>query len=226
MRFRLPFTVFTALMGVAALPGCASDKAPPHVVAAVTPTEQFPIEVAPVADEILLAPHGWLSAAQSAALGELATRWRETGESPIVVEAPPEGPGAASAQAAAQALQGYGVPLGSVQLTAVAAASADGPPMPIKVGFGRLAAVVPDCASRWEDLSRTNANRTHAAFGCATSANLAAQIADPRDLGRPRTMTASDGDRRATVMGKYRKGESTSAERGDDERGVVSDSIQ
>jgi pilus assembly protein CpaD len=226
VRFRLPFTVFTALMGVAALPGCATDPAPANVLAAVTPTEQFPIEVTPVADEIMLAPHGWLSANQSAALGGLALRWRETGESPIVVEAPADGPGAASAQAAVQALHGYGVPQGSVQLTAAPAAAPDAPPAPIKVGFSRLEAVVPNCANRWEDLSRTSANRTHGAFGCAVSANLAAQIADPRDLGRPRTMTPADGDRRGTMLGKYRKGEPTGAERGDDERGVVSDSIQ
>lgn len=204
--------------------GVHKEQPAPHVLAAVTPTEQFSIEVASVPDEILLAPHGALSSNQSAALGELASRWRETGGSPIVVEAS-AGAGGGTAQAAVQALQAYGVPAESVQVKPAGEGDASAP-APVRVGFTRLAAIGPNCAGMWDELTNTGRNLTHSSFGCATTANMAAMIADPRDLTRPRDVAASDGDRRANVLGKYRKGQSTASERGDDERGAVSRSIQ
>ena len=41
---------------------------------------------------------------------------------------------------------------------------------------------------------------------------MAAQIANPRDILRPRDMTPPDGNRRATVFDSYRAGEQTSAD--------------
>jgi len=225
---RLSLAYASAAVLIVGLSGCASvstEATPPHVLAAATPTEQFPIEVASVPDEILLAPHGSLSPAQSAALGELASRWRETGDSPIFVEAS-SGKGAGTAQAAAQALQAYGVPAEAVQVQPVAESEPAAAPVPVKVGFARLAAVGPNCDGLWDELTHTRKNLPYASFGCATAGNFAAQIADPRDLIRPRGGTPADGDRRATVMDKYRKGQSTASERGEDERGVVSRTIQ
>lgn len=218
--------ISSALLAVA-LTACASlEPTPPHVAGALTPTEQFAIEVAPVADEILLAPHGYLSPAQTAALGELAMRWREAGEGAIVVQAPSAGPAGNSGRAAVAALQQFGVPAGSVQLSSPDPNDASVSSSPVKVGFGRLAAVVPDCANQWGELTRTRENLPHAAFGCATAANFAAQVADPRDLTRPRALTAADAERRGVVLGKYRLGERTGAETGEEDRGVVSRTIQ
>lgn len=59
-------------------------------------------------------------------------------------------------------------------------------------------------------------------FGCAYQRNLAAMIADPRDLLGPRAESMGDAERRATVLGKYRRGEPTQTTRSQDESGVVS----
>lgn len=227
MNTRLIQLLAAALPAGALLAACAS--APPAAVPnpqALTPTEQYAVQVEPVVDEILLAPHGHLSAAQAGALGELVMRWRELGDGPITVQSAAAGPAQDTGAAVVQALQGLGVPAAAVQLSQAAAVDPAAPAQPVRVGFGRLAAVGPHCASQWGELTRTRENLPYAAFGCATTANFAAQIADPRDLTRPRASGAADGDRRAEVLGKYRKGEPTGVQRNDDERGVVSRKIQ
>jgi pilus assembly protein CpaD len=60
-------------------------------------------------------------------------------------------------------------------------------------------------------------------FGCATQNNLAAMVADPADLVMPRTMTASDAQRRGTVFEKYRKGEITATTRDQHDSAALSE---
>ena len=67
------------------------------------------------------------------------------------------------------------------------------------------------CGDWSENLAFTMSNDTPANFGCAVQQNIAAMIADPRDLMGPRQMGESDGARRATVIDKYRQGEITGA---------------
>ena len=79
------------------------------------------------------------------------------------------------------------------------------------VGFDTVRAAVPRCGASWASLTRTGTNESSANFGCAVNANLAAQIADPRDIVRPRDMTPADSGRRSVVFDNYRKGLATAA---------------
>lgn len=88
--------------------------------------------------------------------------------------------------------------------------------------FTRYRAVGPDCEQGWENLAVEWDNQHHSRFGCAAAANLAAMVADPRDLIAPRTMDPSDSGRRQTVIDGYRAGESTASQRSDYESGAVS----
>lgn len=213
-------TALPIVAAAAALAACAAVEPAPAGPIALTPTEQFMAEVRSTPDEILLAPNGPLSAAQDAALADLAERWRDAGEGPVVIGVAGGGRATHTAHAAARALQGYGVPKTMVRVEPGEGA-VDGPPPPVRVGYSRLVAVGPQCANLWGDLTRTANNGPHAAFGCAVTANMAVQIADPRDLVAPRASYPADAVRRATVLEKYRKGETTGAKRGDDERGDV-----
>jgi pilus assembly protein CpaD len=207
------------LLSVCLAAACAAP-APMTGPVALTPTEQFALEIRSTVDEILLAPTGGLSPNQQAALAEMADRWREAGEGPVVVHHAARGPAADTAQASAQALYAAGVPGPFLQMAPFEAA-ADAPAVPVRVGFSRLVAVGPRCADLWSDLTRTGDNGPHAGFGCATAANLAAQIANPRDLVAPRAGYPADAARRAHVIQAYRKGENTGSARSDDERGDV-----
>ncbi len=89
--------------------------------------------------------------------------------------------------------------------------------------FTRFAAQAPrECDGSWDNLAMEFDNQHHASFGCALAVNLAAMVADPRDLVAPRDMEPGDTGRRQAVIDGYRAGESTASERSDYESGAVS----
>jgi pilus assembly protein CpaD len=90
------------------------------------------------------------------------------------------------------------------------AAGASGP-VPIRLAFTTLVAKTGPCG-RWPaDLADTSENKNYHNFGCATQQNLAAQIADPRDLLSPRGVDTIDAERRTTVLDQYRRGDLTTS---------------
>jgi pilus assembly protein CpaD len=82
---------------------------------------------------------------------------------------------------------------------------------PIKLAFAKLKASTPaPCGYEHEDIvpSRFSANivnRQANNFGCTYQRNLAAQIADPRDLLRPRQEGAIDVDKRLAGIERIRE---------------------
>ena len=84
---------------------------------------------------------------------------------------------------------------------------------PIRLAYDTLVAKTGPCG-RWpDDLGDTSENKEYFNFGCASQQNLAAQIADPRDLLGPRGRDTIDAGRRNTVLDNYRKGKDTTSER-------------
>ncbi|NDW04748.1 pilus assembly protein CpaD [Jiella sp. 40Bstr34] len=97
-------------------------------------------------------------------------------------------------------------------LVAPYSAVGDTGPTPVRLAYSTLVAQTGPCG-RWpEDLSETSENKNYYNFGCASQQNLAAQIADPRDLLGPRGMDPSDAQRRTTVIDNYRNGKATASE--------------
>jgi len=92
----------------------------------------------------------------------------------------------------------------------------------VKLTYIRYVAQTPACGNWSANLASTNANAPQPNFGCATQHNIAAMIADPRDLVSPRPLTPADAARRLEVLEKYRKGESTVAQKTQAQSGVVS----
>ncbi|WP_279481038.1 CpaD family pilus assembly lipoprotein [Aureimonas sp. SK2] len=84
--------------------------------------------------------------------------------------------------------------------------------LPIRLSFSGISAGLDHPCGEWpEDLGNTYQNRNYQNFGCASQANLAAQIADPRDLLGPRGMGEIDAERRTKVIQDYRSGEPTAS---------------
>ena len=179
----------------------------------LTPTSRFSLQVEPGLDRIALAVHeSGLSANQRAALDALIGRFAMEGAPALVIEAPAGGDSVA-AQAAwsvKAAFEAAGVPGERIQMVGYAAPD---PRAPVLVGFETVRAVVPQCGTQWGNLGRTGDNQSSSNFGCAVTANLAAQIADPRDIVAPRAMAPADAGRRAVVFDAYRAGELTAAQR-------------
>ena len=79
------------------------------------------------------------------------------------------------------------------------------------------------CGDWSEDLAFTADNSTASNFGCANQHNIAAMVADPRDLLGPRPMDGSDGTRRQTVIGNYETGKISGADKSPDQKAGISD---
>ena len=212
------------------LSGCASSgsgsgSGMPEIADARLPTEQFAVRVADRPERLALSVHrGGLSSAQDAALTAFAQKWHESGAAAIVIESPTnsaqEGDPRAAASNVAAALARMGVPDGRVRLSDYDAGGQPG--APVVASYTSLQAVGPDCSKYWGNLTSTNSNAVASHFGCASIANFAAQLADPRDLARPAAGQPADGLRRATVLDKYRQGLITSSQKDDQANGAVS----
>ncbi len=193
----------------------------------ITPTERYPLATRPRVDEIALAPRADdLSPAQREALAAMTARYYAEGAPALVIQSPeglpPDHPALKTASAARAELERLGVRPAELRMTAYP--DPGGRPL-VRVGFETVEAVVPECGRNWTNLTATKDNRGHANFGCAVTANMAAQIANPRDILGGRPLDPADAGRRSVVLGKYRAGEKTGAELGDQARGVVSDAI-
>ena len=214
-------------LALALLTACASTGQPPETAAAArTDTEQWTsraqVDIHP--DEILLASHAeGLSPAQDQALDGFLTRWLEAEAREILVSAPVGGPNSDAsgrmAFAARTRLVGMGAPAAAVRIVGYDAGGA--PNAPLKVGFLRYRAAIPQCGG-WENVTATRDNKPYENFGCAVSANMVAQIANPEDLLRPRDSTPADAGRRDTVINKYRKGETSASAKEEQAAGAVS----
>lgn len=90
-------------------------------------------------------------------------------------------------------------------------AQVQGDAAPIRLSYVATTAVAGPCGQWPEDLANdTSQNKNWENFGCASQANLAAQLANPSDLIAPRGMTPIDADRRTQVINNYRAGTTSS----------------
>ena len=94
---------------------------------------------------------------------------------------------------------------------------------PIQITYRRYHAQGPECGDWSTNLADDPQNLPYPNLGCATQSNLAAVVANPRDLLEPRAATPRSSERRDVVWDKYIKGEPTAAERSDEEKTTVSE---
>lgn len=198
-------------------PATAADS---HEINVVQTGERMEVQVA--AGDAMLAP------GSRADVSRFAGSYLRWGAGPIVMSTPSGGGNADSAALVAQqirlALAEDGVPY-----SAIAGATYDGSgsEQPVVISFTRYEAQAPECAPLWEqDLAHQSNNQPWESFGCATQANLAAMIENPRDLLMARDEEPRDSGRRGAVMNAYRQGQQTHATRSDDERVAVSDALK
>ena len=191
--------------------------------------DRFPLVAEEQTDQTLLAVHPrGLSRTQAAAVAQMGARWREAGGRGVMVRAPQGAAQQADAYMMAEQVRGVlidaGVAPDAIQIQAYDAGGDSGAPLIAE--FGRYVASVPRCGGNWDNLTGTQSNGTHANFGCAVSANMAAQIANPADIVAPRTMDPADASRRSVVLDHYRKGETTATQTDPQGSGTVSQAVR
>ena len=98
----------------------------------------------------------------------------------------------------------------------------------IRLNFSKIVAQAGPCGLWPGDLGPVaepayQDNRPYWNLGCASQRNLAAMVANPADLVQPRGEDPISTQRRSVVLDKYRKGESTSTQFRNEDRGKLSD---
>jgi pilus assembly protein CpaD len=163
-----------------------------------------------------------LTPKQRAELLDFAHRARasDAGNSRIVISAPSGGRNEVEAMYAVgqvrQILSDIGFSEGSIAVEAQYDGATGSPP--IRVSYLRYVAEGPECGSWPTNLAHEPNNLPYPNMGCATQHNFAAMVANPSDLLGPRTQSDRPSERRDAVWGKYVKGESTVAEKTEDEK--------
>lgn len=206
MRIPVKRALASAFLALA-VTGCASMG---DISAPVTPLSRYSLQVEPGLDRIALAVHDQgLSSNQKSALRELAARYAASDSGQVRIESPAGDDPVAVEQAHAirAYLQSSGVPGERIQMAAYAAPD---PRAPVLAGFESIRASIPNCSAEVRDMGTRVSNQSSGGFGCAINANMAAQIANPRDILGARPMTPADSGRAAVVFNNYRRGQVSS----------------
>jgi pilus assembly protein CpaD len=202
----------------ATLASCAST--PPAPLETYDVSVRYPITVTPGMRTLRLAAvnnGGELDPNMSAQLTAFVSDYKGQGVGALSLSAPRNWEG--TARGIADRIVGMGVTPDRILL------GTDEAPQPggeVTLTFIRYVAQSPACGDWSVDLARTFNNRSMPNLGCATQKNLAAMVADPRDLVQPKPMGPADAQRALTILERYRNGEPTQAQQTQEQSGVVS----
>lgn len=185
------------------------------------PAANHPIMVEPHFTSIKLsfsAPQAGLLPDDAAKLDAFIADYLSRGSGSISVSAP-------SGQESTAAISYFGTRLFEmgVPRSRILVGTHEGPDARVEIGFIAYQARTNPCGDWSKNLGDTAGNTTPANMGCAVQTNIAAQVADPRDLIEMRPTDPSDATRRAVVLDNYEKGRVTASSKSKDQSGSVSD---
>jgi pilus assembly protein CpaD len=92
----------------------------------------------------------------------------------------------------------------------------------VEIGYVSFEANTDPCGDWSTNAASTFENLPMPNFGCSVQQNIAAQVADPRDLVQSRGMAAGDAVRRMQVLHNYEQAQTTSAQKTQDQSAAVS----
>lgn len=224
-RALLPLPVLAVAL---ALCGCDTvaqlDGRPPARPDPVLPTTRYAMTAESQVRTMNFRVERALSDNQRRALDQVAARAAWTADQPVDVEIVTSGDPEAMAAGRAMADYLYAHDVADKDLTLKSAQ--DQAPDIVSVNLVLYRARHQDCNQTWDNLAATGGNKPYENFGCAVTANLAAQVADPRDLAHPAAPAAADAARKSVILDKYRQGKVTSADVDDNAKGTISDAIK
>lgn len=185
------------------------------------PMVNHPIAVEPSYQSLKLSyAAGVLDTSEAAQLEAFVTDYRLHGNGKIAISVPNGVAMQQSVMSLADRINEMGI---SRDRILVAAHDAPGGDSRVEITYISYQAHTGACGDWSEDLSYTAENRTAANFGCANQHNLAAMVADPRDLLGPRSMDGADAQRRQTVIGNYETGKVSAADKSADQKAAITD---
>ena len=145
---------------------------------------------------------------QSETVAGFVAEYRRTSNGIIQIVTPRgaanEGAAASAASSMRRLMVRMGVP--SQKILHSGYPSEFGESAPVRLSYVAIAAKAGPCGEWPADMTlNTFSNNNYHNFGCASQANLAAQLANPNDLLGPRRMTPADSTQRGQVIERYRE---------------------
>lgn len=202
------FAALTAMLlaGSCAAPG--TEDTDPRFA---DPSTNHPIVVQPEsrAVRVYYAGSGSLAPEDVAKLDRVVSDYEAEGSGSISISAP-EGPDSSEAISYfGERLVQMGIPRARIMVGTHPTTDGD---RRVEIGFIGYVAHTEPCGDWSEDVAMTASNEPMPNFGCAVQHNIAAMVANPRDLDESRRLDdAPNATRRATIIGHYERGEPTSA---------------
>lgn len=220
--------LLAASMATLALAGCRHLDNPGTKVAAwnlVSPSQRHPILVSKEPTEMTLPVRRGdrrLSPHQRAQVLSFLQHFRatDTGNGRIVIQAPSGAPNEVAGMHAVNEVRRLVASEGVSDANVIVEAyHAEGTPQPpVRLSFLRYVAEAPECGHFPTNLASQPGNLPYPNFGCGTQRTFAAMVANPADLVEPRSMTPRASERRDVTWNRWVKGETTAAEKTEDER--------
>lgn len=184
--------------------------------------------------DVFVVGAGGLDSRQREDVRAFAAEYRKHGRGPIIAQLPAGSPTDAYAHRTLDSIR-YAVAESGVGPVPFAvsryAVSDPSVASPIRLSFQKLEAKVATKCGLWpQDLGGSDpkfnySNQPYWNLGCATQANLAAQVADPIDLVRGRTETPGDTLRRTRDIEDLRNGKDPSTVYRQDNQGRINQSV-
>ncbi len=208
----------TASLLIVMLAGsCAAP--PDHPAAFDDGAANHPITVEPTYRALKLTYAGSLSPEDSANLTNFVGDYMARGNGAISISAPAGPDASQTITALGEQLVGMGVPRSHILVGVEERAGSDSR---VEIGYVTYVAHTDPCGDWSVNAADTSENLPMPNFGCAVQQNIAAQVADPRDLVEMRGMGPADATRRMSVLNKYEQAQTTSAEKTKDQSAAVS----
>ena len=200
-------------LGLTACNGATTGVARYEAVAGDDYRQRHPIRVAPAPLHLAIEVHAGargITPAQAASVRAFARGYESDGQGPMVLAVPV---GTANAVALEHAAASVVATLNQAGIAYVDVQHVHAPhgAAGLSLSYQAVGARVDNCGLWPADapLTGTEDNRSYHNFGCATQRNLAAQVANPQDLVRPRAPGPSYAARRYGVLKKHAAGEDT-----------------
>ncbi|MBV9418531.1 MAG: CpaD family pilus assembly protein [Alphaproteobacteria bacterium] len=212
-----------SLLAVLAAGSCAAPMNDPEMGLADDPMVNHPIQVQPNYRSLKVsfyATSAGLMPDDSQKFDAFVADYMQHGSGAISISAAPGTDASAAIGYFGERLANAGIPRDRIIVGQRQEGPAD---HRVEIGFISYTAVSDTCGDWSVNAGYSASNRVSPNLGCATQANVAAMVADPRDLIAPRDMGAGDAARRATVYDNYRAGKPTGAEHSTEQSGAVSD---
>jgi len=213
-------TILRAVPVIAVL--LAGSCAAPDDKPALTqdPAVNHPIAVEPSYQTLKVANSEPLSREDSEKLSAFAADFMDRGDGSMTIAAPAGRDAPNIIAAIGDQLVALGVPRSRIL---VGQQDQAGTGDKVEIGFITYIAHTQPCGDWSVDAAHNADNLPMPNYGCSVQQNIAAQVADPRDLVQPRPMGPSDTERRMQVYSKYQQGQITSSKKTPAQSAAVSD---